>query len=55
MLQWQGVAQAFFVKKQKTEKKEKNGNNNGQLRIATSPRVAHTKPPGPRSLDHYTI
>ena len=39
--------------KQKTERKRKkerlnDGNNNGQLRIATPPRVAHTKPPGPK-------
>ena len=41
--------------KQKTEKKKerkkeraKVGNNNGQLRIATPPRVAHAKPPGPK-------
>ena len=34
--------------KQKTERKRaKVGNNNGQLRIATPPRVAHAKPPGP--------
>ena len=41
--------------KQKTEKKSekerkrraKVGNNNGQLRIATPPRMAHAKPPGP--------
>ena len=40
--------------KQKTEKKRerekertKVGNNNGQLRIATPPHVAHAKPPGP--------
>ena len=34
---------------QKTEKKKrpKVGNNNGQLRIATTPQVAHAKPPGP--------
>ena len=36
--------------KQKTEKKRKERpkvcNNNGQLRIATPPRVAHAKPPG---------
>ena len=40
--------------KQKTERKERRrpkvGNNNGQLRIATPPRVAHAKPPGPISL-----
>ena len=38
--------------KQKTEKKEREerlkvGNNNGQLRIATPPREAHAKLPGP--------
>ena len=34
--------------KAKTEKKRaKVRNYNGQLRIATPPRVAHTKPPGP--------
>ena len=40
------------VQKQKTEKKErkrpKAGSNNGQLRIATPPRVAHAKPLGPK-------
>ena len=41
--------------KQKTEKKKKReerpkvGNNNGQLRIATPPRVAHANPPGPKT------
>ena len=39
--------------KQKTEKKRgreraKVGNNNGQLRIATPPQVAHAKPPEPK-------
>ena len=40
--------------KQKTEKKKKererpnDGNNNGQIRIATPPWVAHAKPPGPK-------
>ena len=34
--------------KQKTEKKRANNDkNNGQLRIATPPRVAYAKPPGP--------
>ena len=36
---------------QKTEKKKKIPKvvtNNGQLRIATPPRVAHAKPPGPK-------
>ena len=33
--------------KQSTEKKKREvGNNNGQIRIATPPRVAHAKPPG---------
>ena len=27
------------------------GNNNGQLRIATPPRVAHAKPPGPKKKE----
>ena len=44
--------------KQKTEKKKREkeierlkvGNNNGQLCIATPPRVAHAKPPGPISI-----
>ena len=42
--------------KQKTERKREkrerlnDGNNNGQLRIATLPRVAHAKPPGPINL-----
>ena len=42
--------------KQKTERKREkrerlnDGNNNGQPRIATPPRVAHAKPPGPNSL-----
>ena len=30
----------------KKERRAKVGNNNGQLRIATPPRVAHAKPPG---------
>ena len=42
--------------KQKTERKREkrkkvrlnDGNNNGQLRIATPPEVAHAKPPGPK-------
>ena len=32
--------------KQKTERPN-DGNNKGQLRIATPPRMAHVKPPGP--------
>ena len=39
--------------KQKTEKRRRKkppkvGNNNGQLRIATPPRVANEKPSGPK-------
>ena len=30
------------------QKREKVGNNNGKLRIATPPRVMHAKPPGPK-------
>ena len=30
------------------KKRPKDGNNNGQLRIATPPWVAHAKPPGPK-------
>ena len=33
-------------REKKKEERPKVGNNNGQLRIATPPRVAHTKPPG---------
>ena len=43
--------------KQKTEKREKErpkvGDNNGQLRIAPPPRVAHAKPPGPKWFPEY--
>ena len=44
--------------KQKTEReRERNrerpkvGNNNGQLRIATPPQVAHAKPPVPKFIE----
>ena len=30
------------------------GNNNGQLHIATPPRVAHAKPPGPISMSQLS-
>ena len=36
-------------------KKTKVGNNNGQLRIATPPRVAHTKPHGPKENTSGTM
>ena len=47
--------------KQKTEREKErkrrerlnDGNNNGQLRIATPPRVAHAKPPGPKLFEPY--
>ena len=35
-------------KAEKEEEREKVGNNNGQLRIATPTRVAHPKPLGPK-------
>ena len=34
--------------KRREKERPKVGNNNGQLRIATPPRVAHAKPPGPK-------
>ena len=45
-----GQKQKTESKKKKEEKKERlnDGNNNGQLCIATPPRVAHAKPPGPK-------
>ena len=39
-------------KKKKKERGAKVGNNNGQLRIATQPSVAHAKPPGPMFIDY---
>ena len=44
--------------KKKTERERRRpkvGNNNGQLRIATPPRVAHEKPPGPTSNLEFPI
>ena len=35
------------------KKKTESWYNNGQLRIATPPRVAHAKPPGPISMRSY--
>ena len=35
--------------RKREEERLNDGNNNGQLRIATPPRVAHEKPPGPKS------
>ena len=41
-------------RRERERKKErpKVGHNNGQLRISTSPHVAHAKPPGP--IDTHT-
>ena len=35
-------------KKERERERLNNGENNGQLRIATPPWVAHAKPPGPK-------
>ena len=35
--------------KEEKERRANDGNNNGQLRIATPPRVAQTKRPGPKN------
>ena len=37
--------------KRKRKKRLNDGDNNGQLRIATTPCVAHVKPPGPKRLN----
>ena len=46
-----GVSPKWVKSKRRREKEKerraKVGNNNGQLRIATPPRVTHTKLPGP--------
>ena len=41
--------QAAWAKKKEERERERpnDGNNNGQLCIATPPRVVHAKPPGP--------
>ena len=41
-----GQKQKTERKGRKKERRAKVGNNNGQLRIATPPRVAHAKPHG---------
>ena len=48
------VSQKWVKSKRQREKEKKkkrlnDGNNNGQLRIATPPRVAYAKPHGPKS------
>ena len=40
-------------REERKKERQKVGNNNGQLRIATSPRVAHAKPPGPKYSTNY--
>ena len=40
--------QIFCLKQDGEKRRQKFGNNNGQLCIATPPRVAHAKPPGPK-------
>ena len=46
-----GDSPKWVKSKRRREKRRRerpnDGNNNGQLRIATLPRVAHAKPPGP--------
>ena len=42
--------QAAWAKRKRKKERLNDGNNNGQLRIATLPRVAHAKPPGPINL-----
>ena len=42
-------------REKKREERPKVGNNNDQLRIATPPRAAHAKPPGPIFFGPYLI
>ena len=42
-----GQKQKMEREKRKKEIRANKGNNNVQLRIATPPRMAHAKPPGP--------
>ena len=42
-------------KKEREKERTKVGNNNGQLHIATPPRVAHAKPPGPKDQANISI
>ena len=39
-------------KRKREEERLNDGNNNGQLCIATPHRVAHAKPPGPKLAQH---
>ena len=47
----------ILVQKKKKEKRKKkrlkDGNNNGQLRNATPPRVEHAKPTGPKKTESW--
>ena len=46
---WEIPQSGSKAKKERGERERLNdGNNNGQLRIATPPRVAHAKPHGPK-------
>ena len=44
------VGQKQKTAKKEREKRPKDGNNNGQLRIATPPRVAHAMSHGPKVM-----
>ena len=44
------VGQKQKKEKKREEERPNDGNNNGQLRIATPPRVAQAKPSGPKDL-----
>ena len=50
MPKYGGVGQKQKSEKKKKKERPKVGNKNGQLRIATPPRVVHVKPPGPISV-----
>ena len=49
------VSPKWVKSKRLREKEEEVGNNNGQLCIATPPRVAHAKPPGPKHQNYVFI
>ena len=42
------VGQKKKMERKRDRERPKVGNNNGQLRIGTPPRVAHAKLPGPK-------
>ena len=51
----QSGSKAKEGEKKKKEKERLDGNNNCQLRIATPPRVAHAKPPGPTMASYALL